>query len=308
MLGFVACNENEIFEKELYKKVIGLLSNDDKVFAIEHDLNEETSTGYISVSCGGSRHIEEDILVTIEPDNELLDRYNRLQFDTATTQYAQYLPEWRYEIPRMNTTLEAGSPDSYSKIEIKITPDGLSPDSAYMIPLRIKSVSSQEVNAAKNNVLYQVYIKNSYARQVETTYYKMKGTKFEDGSSYIHPTPVSVDKIFYPISKNRVRTLAGLQAFAEKKATLNEIDLYGIILEVNEDSTVNIRPCGSLALEITDDPESNRYEEYETTGYGQVYKNQVFYLSYKYWGYSNSLAKYTWINMKETCVRQQINF
>ena len=46
-----ACNEDAQFDKELYKKVINVLSDDNLVFSVNHDLNKQESTGYISIGC-----------------------------------------------------------------------------------------------------------------------------------------------------------------------------------------------------------------------------------------------------------------
>ena len=40
-----ACNEDAQFDKELYKKVINVLSDDNLVFSVNHDLNKQESTG-----------------------------------------------------------------------------------------------------------------------------------------------------------------------------------------------------------------------------------------------------------------------
>lgn len=296
LAGLVACESKDLFEKELYKKVICILSDDDQVFAIEHDLNEETSIGCISVSCGGTNHIDKDVIVEIEPDTELLAEYNRLKHDTITTQFAKALPVSNYTIPSMSTALRADNPNSYSTIEIKITPEGLSPDTLYMIPLKIKSVSDFEVNPDKQNVLYNVLIRNDYARQQVTTYYKMKGSREYENEpgKLIYAT---ADKVLAPISKNRVRTLVGTQAFASKTATLGEINEYGIFLEVNPDSTVTIIPCKDAEVEMLGLAEDNRVETQNGI--------QIFTLYYRYWGYNSTqnVNRFMWVTMQETLTR-----
>jgi len=294
LLSMVACNPNEIYQDELYKKVICVLSDDDQVFAIEHDLNDSVSVGYISISCGGTNHIDKDAVVEIETDSLLLSKYNRLKFDLDSTKFAKKLDNWRFKIPTYSTVLKANSTDSYAKIEIRIKPDGLSPDSVYMIPLRIKSVSQYEINPDKQNVLYRVFLKNDYAQQKVTSYYRMKGTRKEELASIA--SNITSDKVFYPLSKNKVRTLVGTTAFQQKQASLPEIDESGIILEILEDHTVNITACGSLDIEMLGDPRDNRYEVVNGT--------QLFHLYYRYWGYSDTYKRFMWITMHETCTRQ----
>jgi len=296
-LSLTACNESEMFEEELYKKVICILSDDNQVFSVEHDLNEEVSTGYISISSGGTMAVDKDVLVELEFDNDLLTKYNRLQYDTATLKFARQLPEWRYEIPVMSATLKKGSEDQYSRVEIKVKPEGLSPDSIYMVPLRIKNVSDYEVNPAKENVLYRVFLKNNYARQEETTYYKMKGRKQNEGDEKV--ISVTTDKVFYPLTKDKVRTLAGTKAFSDKNPTLEEIDKWGIVVQINSDNTVTLSPSGSLELEMLGTSSDNKYEE-EESGSGFTSKIQKFYFSYKY----KDSESGKWITMTETCTRQ----
>ncbi|WP_051697769.1 BT_3044 domain-containing protein [Prevotella sp. 10(H)] len=290
---FIACDENEAFKEELYKKVICILSNNDKVFEVEYDLNYEESSGYVSINCGGTNRIDRDVFVEIEPETELLAEYNRLQYDTATLRFARKLPDWRYSIPTMSTTLKAGAQNTHSVIEVKVTPDGLSPDSIYMIPLRIKSVSDFEVNPDKDKVLFRVLIKNDYAEQKTTTYYKMRGTQRDDlgNDTPAIGVPTSSDKVFYPISKNKVRMLAGIRAFKDKAPTLQEIDQMAIIVTINDDNTITLKSAGSLPLEMIGEPEDNRYAEESGM--------QVFYFSYKYY-WDNK-----WIIMTERCTRQK---
>jgi hypothetical protein len=45
-VGMTACDEDAQFDKELYKKVINVLSVENLTFSVNHDLNQEVSTGY----------------------------------------------------------------------------------------------------------------------------------------------------------------------------------------------------------------------------------------------------------------------
>lgn len=287
---FAACDENEMYKEELYEKMINIVSDDEKVFVVEYDLNEEDAIGYISVNCGGTNRIDRDVMVELEPDLTLLPEYNRLNYDTATLKYAKEMPLSHYKIPTMSTIIKKEAVETYGLVEVRVKPEGLSPDSLYMIPLRIKNVSDYVINPDKDNVLYNVQIKNDYARQMKTTYYKMRGTKVENNGMSV---PTSADKVFYPISKNKVRMLAGILAFKDKMATLDEIDKGGVIITINADNTLTLTAAGSLQLEMVGDPQDNRYEVEAGV--------QVFYLSYKYyWPSSN-----TWITMTEKCTRQK---
>ena len=46
LMGLTACNENSIFEGELYKKVVYVLSETDLTFPVTHSLNTPVSLGH----------------------------------------------------------------------------------------------------------------------------------------------------------------------------------------------------------------------------------------------------------------------
>ena len=137
LTGITGCNEDEQFEGELYKKVIYLLSDDNKAFQSVHEFGKE-STGYVSVCCGGTEHVKQDVTIELEPDDQILAQYNKINFDIEESKFAKELKSDRYNIPTYRTVLKADSEDNYALVPISVNPEGLSPDSIYMIPLRIK--------------------------------------------------------------------------------------------------------------------------------------------------------------------------
>ena len=78
--GLTSC-ETFDFGQEMGQKVICIISDDDLVFTGMHDLNEPESTGYISVNCGGSLHIDRDVEVVMEYSPEVLAQYNKSKYD-----------------------------------------------------------------------------------------------------------------------------------------------------------------------------------------------------------------------------------
>ena len=58
--------------------------------------------------------------------------------------------------------MKVGDQDPYVKLPIEVRTEGLSPDSTYLIPLRIASCTPYEVNKDKSRVLYKVYIENDF--------------------------------------------------------------------------------------------------------------------------------------------------
>lgn len=302
-IGITGCNEDEQFEGELYKKVIYLLSDSDLAFKSAHELGKE-SVGYVSVCCGGTEHIKQDVTIELEPDDEILARYNKINFDIEESKFAKELDHNRYNIPTFKTVLKASSEDNYALLPITVNPDGLSPDSIYMIPLRIKNISNYEINPDKMQVLYQVVLKNQYATMESTTYYQTAGTEIRHTTIGDKASGSNVTRVVAPISKNQVRIFAGTHTYNPASVTKEEIDKYAMILTINEDHSITITPCGSLEMEMIGGAEDN-YWTVDRKG------RYVFNLHYKYMdnisvtdNNQNSWTEDCWITMEEKSVQR----
>jgi hypothetical protein len=268
--GTVACNENKQFEEELYKKVFAIVSSDNyNIFENEHDLNEPESTGYISVSMGGTNPTEKDLRVSLVLDNDLFNRYNRATYDVAD-KYALLVPSSNYTIDGYDMTVPAGGREA--RLPVRVRPEGLSPDSIYMISLKIKDYSDYEVNPDKSDVLYRIHIKNYYAVQKSPgTNYNMKGSI--DGGNVLG------SKRMFPLTHNSVRIIAGNQAFEADTAVINK---WSLTLEVADNGHVTVKPfrTGRIQVEqIDDDPGYPNRFFIENDGF-RTFKS--FLLHYKY--------------------------
>lgn len=293
-LLFSSCDENEQFRGELYKKVIYLLSSDDYTFETEHMLGEST-TGYVTVYCGGTEHIKDDVTVILEPDPDGLFEYNYMYFDIDETRYAKELDPSKYTIDSYQTVLHASSEDNYSLLPISVRPDGLSPDSIYLIPLRIKSVSEYEINPDKQRVLYRVILKNKYATMASTTYYQVTGTETRHMGNDDAASGISVTRIFAPLSKNQVRCFAGTNTYNPSNVTKSEIDDKAMTLTINDDKSITITPYANLEVEMIGGSDDNYCS---TNNRGLL----VFNLHYQYKSVSNGES--IWIEMVEKCVQR----
>lgn len=298
MAGFAAlmtaCNENEQFEGELYEKVIYVLSDNDYMFPTVHKLGE-TTPGYLTIYCGGTEHITEDVRVEVEPYQQVLDDYNYINFDLDESRYARLLDPSHYTIEDYSTVLEANSPDFYSLIPIKVNPDGLSPDSTYIIPMRIKSVSNYRVNPDKDRVMYKVVLANEFATMERTTYYQMNGVETLGLSSGDVASGVSVTRVVAPLEKNKVRMFAGTHQYVPNNVSLEEINTYALTVTFNDDNTISIGSYANLEVEMIDDPESNNWE-YNEKGW------LVLNMSYRYKDTVtfNGKTETCWVTMTET--------
>ena len=247
MFALAACEPFD-FEQEMGQKVICIISDNDLVYTGMHDLNQSESTGYISINCGGSLQIDRDVDVTLEYAPEVLQSYNKIKYDIDQSKYAKELPSKYYSIAQMGVTLKAGSPDTYNVMPIQVKPEGLSPDSIYLIPLRIKSVSAYSVNPDKSQVLYQVQMKNLYARTDEATIYNAAGKLQKEGES---ERDAAASQTFHPLTKNSFRIFAGIKGYEKNEEVIKK---NGIIVTVNEDKSHTMQTLSKLLPSTKNNP------------------------------------------------------
>ncbi|HLQ99117.1 MAG TPA: DUF4361 domain-containing protein [Sphingobacterium sp.] len=266
---FASCKDNEVFEKEMYKNEVSLISSDDhNVFLELVQLTGEEITGYVAASVGGTHAPERDLVIGLEEDPEPLEEYNWSNFDAAEDLYAKLVPEDKYELLDDKIVIKAG--ERTGRTMIKLRPEGLSPDSTYFIGLKATDVADVELNPNKSTVLYQVSFENEYASQIANSMYTMTGIK--DGD-----VPVAANKELFPLTHNSVRMIAGNELYESK---VSEIEKKSIILEVDELNKVMIKPYKDIeVVQLDNDPKyPNTFTVEETFGR----KTNIFLLSYEY--------------------------
>jgi hypothetical protein len=272
--GMISCDEGKIFEEELYKKNFALISGDDNIFTVVHDLDSVEFTGYVAASVGGTNPTETDINVLLKQDRDLFDNYNTVRYDVDYAKYANLLSPDKYDIANYNFTIPAGGRSGRTKIVVR--PEGLSPDSLYFISLKVDNFSAYEVNPNKNDVLYSVAIENKYSLYPYSTLYAQRAVR----------TGVNIlgTKAIHPISKNKVRIMAGIEQFEKDTAIINR---YGIVLEIDNDNKVHISafrnpgnsPAKVIVTQVDDDPDFPNIFKIENDGF----KNwKTFLLRYDY--------------------------
>jgi hypothetical protein len=289
--GVSSCDRDELFEREQYKNVVALLSEDGyNVFAEEHELGTaETETeGWVVASCGGALEIKDAISINLMEDESLLDHYNTGNYDVDEIKYAQYLSKSRYVIENANINIPAG--ERTGRMKIKIHATGLSPDSLYFIPLRVNTYSAYEFNPEKSDVLYRVILKNFYATQKTATLYNFRGVR--NGAN------IMGNKQVFPVSGNQIRIMAGNLDF---EAKIDVIKNGSVLLEVDNQNNVHITPWNRINVRqmnaVDDGPGGIYYDpsptantnwdinypnifKLEDDGFGKTYK--TFLLQYKY--------------------------
>lgn len=263
-----SCKDNEIFEKEMYKNEVALISSSYyNTFQEIVPLTGAEVTGYIAASAGGTQAPAEDMVIQLEEDDTQLNFYNRSLFDADENLYAKLLPKDKYEISDLSIRIKAG--ERTGRTMVKLKPDGLSPDSTYFIELKATDVSGVAINSKKNAILYQVLIRNDYASQAENTFYSMTGL--------VNDMVTAGNKKLFPLSGNSVRVIAGTESFESK---VDHINKTSIVLEVGTDNRVTIKPYKDIMLRQLDSNERypNVFKIEESFGR----KFNVFLLSYEY--------------------------
>ena len=264
----VSCNDDAIFEKEMYKNEVALISSEyHNTFQEVVHLTGGEVVGYIAASVGGTHVPEKEMVIGLEEDPAPLALYNYSLYDADESLYARQLNPDRYEIADPRIQINAG--DRTGKTMVKLMPEGLSPDSSYFISLRATDISGVELNPKKSTILYQIVLENNYASQAKSSLYTMTGMM--DGMV------TAANKQLFPLTHNSVRMIAGNETFV---STVEALEKNSVILEVAEDSTVTIKPYGSIQVtQLDGDPKYPNMFLVEEA-YGQ--KTNVFLLSYEY--------------------------
>ncbi|WP_298647542.1 DUF1735 domain-containing protein [uncultured Proteiniphilum sp.] len=266
LMGMLSCDNDEIFEMEQYKNVFALISETDNIYSKFYDLREPESVGYLSASCGGTNPTKKDINISLVEDPLLIEAYNKTNFDVEYNKYAHALSKSRYDIDSYHLRIPAG--EIKSSLPIRIRPEGLSPDSTYFIPLRIDLHDSYEANPEKSYVLFEIRIKNFYAKANGTTY-NLVGKEQERS--------IFGTKIMHPLGGNKVRIMAGTEAYL---ADIEVHKKYALVLEISEEGKVHIIPYGDIQVnQIDDDPEYPNIFKVNYDGY-RYYK--TFLLRYDF--------------------------
>lgn len=287
------CNTDSIYQEEHYKSLVYLLSGSDNIFAASYSLDEDEAVRYVSIGCGGTNNNEKEITITLEPNPAMLDVYNSLNYNYQS-EYAKLLPADRYEIASYSITLPANSDYHYARLPVKVRALGLSPDSIYFIPLRIKSVSNYDVNEDKRDVLFRVAIENEYAEQIQSTYYVKSGTMS-------NPTTVlSGTKLVQPLEKDKIRMFIGNEIYGPT-TTVDDIERLSVVVQINEDNSLLVTPYGSMEVEMLDNVKGyNRYVPELLQG---TTKQRVFYLNYQYRLKKSDGTFTAWREVEERLIR-----
>lgn len=275
-----SCDEYEVFEKEQYKNVFSLISEDqENVYSKTIDFRQAEADGYIAFSIGGTNPTDKDITVNVVEDASLINAYNLSKYDMGVDRYIHPLPADKYDITSSKCIIPAGT--TGAQILMKIRPEGLSPDSAYFIAVRVDSYSGFEINPLKDYLLYKVMVKNQWCAgdngdRGRSTAYTDTGSEKVAGSTDM-PAQLSGTKIMRPISANQVRILPGKVIHNYDRVLFEKA---AIVLTINEDNSVDFEGYKHMQVEkMNDDPDYPNTFVVENDGYASF---QTFALRYNY--------------------------
>lgn len=272
LVGLPGCKNDEMYEREQYKNVFALISESDNVARKLHNLGEE-SIGYVAASMGGTKPTDQDVTIKLVEDRSLIDAFNRVNYDTDISKYVKVMPASKYDITSYEFKIQAGQISG--RLPIKIRPDGLSPDSSYFIPLRIDTYTAHEANKQKSYVLYRVKTKNYYAVSDGTTNYNMRAKYRPQGSASELEMPGV--KIMHPLTKNKVRIMAGNEAYV---SDINTFNRAAIVITVATDNKLTISSYKNIVVtQINGDKDFPNVFRIDNDGF-KTYK--TFLLRYNY--------------------------
>jgi hypothetical protein len=286
-LMICSCGEYELFEREQYKNVVAILSDDGyNIFTEVHDLTTAETEGYVSAVCGGSKLIEDDIDITMVKDPTILRDYNQNNYDVEEEKYANLLPDDKYDIADLNIKIPAGERTGVMKITVK--PTGLSPDSTYFIPLRVEKFTNYELNPTKNYVMYRVMLKNYYATMKTATTYNYRG-KLDNYN-------VIGQKQIFPVAGDKVRIVAGNMSFEARYAHINATS---VLLHVDQSNRVHISGWRDLPVtQVDGDPDYPNIFRIDNDGY-KTYKTFLLRYDYEYDGKTHQMQEELRLEFKE---------
>lgn len=245
LVSLVSCEE-DLLHQEHYKPVIYLKSGDNNIFQYPHSLNDSISTGYITAGSGGSMPLAQDVSIRIQLDTVPLHDYNYRNYGNERSKYAKLLPPDCYVIPYDKIVIKAGDINATAFLPVEVDANRLSPDTTYMLPLKIESAQELEINEDKSFILYQVDLMNDYASPTSNVY-KMRGTKQQEGGI---KSNITSSKKVVPLSRNKIRMFPENLIVSKKLETIRD---NCMILAIDSDNSVHVRAYQNIKIEQLED-------------------------------------------------------
>lgn len=279
VLGCAVSCEQNLLELEQYKKLVYLKSGEDHLLTYPFQMNDDVSRGFITVGSGGSMPLSEDLQVTLALDTPSLNTYNYRVYGNEITKYAQLVDQKFIASLNFKVILEKGVPSALKAVPVDLKVSSLSPDTNYIIPIKIESASNVEINPEKKYVLFKVGLENAYTSMASRSY-KMKGLK-QIGTGSV--STITTTKMMQPLGRNRVRIFPENLAYS---TVLKDLEDKAIVLTIGSDNQVQISPFKNIELQIT-----------EPSSYNEATKEFILYYKYRL------SPTAVWITVSETLSR-----
>lgn len=228
---FGSCNYENPLDTEQYVKTVYLIGASNNLQTKTLSYSSEPQNTFISVGVSGSLLIENDVTVGLSSQNSVIGWYNTKFKYLPTDLKYQKLDENFYNIPSYNVTLEAGN--SYAKLPIEVTTEGMHCDSLYALTFKIDSSSDYMVNKTDSALILAFNLVNDYSGN-----YIFNGIRQQlDGSGNVTGlTSISNTlRTFKATDENSVRFYHEQQA-----ETVANIKNYGIVLKMNANNNVSV--------------------------------------------------------------------
>lgn len=249
ILVLASCSDKVDFGEQ-YKKTVYIVNSNNLLHVGEHSFETENDAIAISVYCGSSQPITQDLQVRLKINRHALDSLNALQV-LADPAYINrvMLPEDSYQLSgEQYVTIKSG--EQYGVLYIPFDFSGLDPSIPYAFPVSLVSNNADyEINPKLKSIVYQIEMVNQYAGNY-------------NGSSQTSPANiVGIQPALKAMSINKVRMPIHNLSDEEEDILTNFM-----LLTIAEDNSVSISPWG--IADLTDlggskyDPVTQTFELY----------------------------------------------
>lgn len=228
---FGSCNYENPLDREQYEKAVYLIGASNNLLTKTLSYSSETQKTFISVGVSGSLLIDNDVTVGVSSHNSIIDWYNTKFKYLPTDLKYQKLDESFYNVPSYNVTLKAGN--TYAKLPIEVTTEGLHCDSLYALTFKIDSSSDYMVNNTDSALIVTFNLVNAYSGN-----YIFNGLRHQlDGNGNVTAsTSISNTlRTFKATDENSVRFY-----HEQQSETVANIKNYGIVLNVSANNNVTV--------------------------------------------------------------------
>lgn len=238
-LLFIGACSSEVDFGEQYRKIIYIVNSNDMAYLREHKITTEEQEGVVSIYCGGSDVLKDDIKVTIVPAEEAMERYNKRTFTEDNENLhkkLEVLPAEYYSIASYSVTIQAGT--EYATLPIMLKTEGLDADGYYAIPLAIGNASGYEVQKNLDTIFYQIKLINDYSGEYNSVIQNV----IAPGDTVL----VAKGKFLKAMEERVIRT--SMYNLDDETSKIDNMESNLMLLTIAADNTVTISPWENAQL------------------------------------------------------------